>query len=594
MDGNAWERREVNGRWLPDENHMPLKLKGEKVIKCYYTYGQDDAMLQRRIYWLIEKHKDNIALVHYLRTNQNRRRRRQAASAAGTQAAGRAATPAREEGSSEPSEAVFARLSSPETEPTYASSSDGTFRAAAFGRGTAEASAGLSVREPSVSSDFPAGSISVAAAGASNSGRPLASEDARAWNEAGSRNAEVSSPASEAVVAAQSAQPPTPGVDVAAARSFAPGATASVQPPAREAVAASAQPLASGDAAFAFRPLSGGTSDAAFAFFRRPSGAASDISSFVASTHPSISDDAPDIAHHPDLVPPPFPEGTPDITHRPDLVPPLLPDDAALARYAQLDVFAAPLAPTGLDASRESRSAPLGIGLASLSRDDELPRILAPRSGADDAFGAGLDDVRLSQISLSSIENASRILSGMRIADDPAAPGARELGDLATPSASASTRPATAASSDGFGSLDRASSPRVRRSAEGGTTAADERSFALPRLPPGISDAPRHAGAESPRQRSGYALFDASSGVRSDDLSGIPTVTLSGMLGPLSNPPSGMRENAPSGTADLLLTAPSLTSGEYHSTSGISSQAASAWRFGSIRFPASEDDLPNL
>lgn len=55
-DGYAWKR----------EYHVKLKVNGKPTLECYYAHSNDDTLLQRRRYWLLDPAKSNIVLMHYL------------------------------------------------------------------------------------------------------------------------------------------------------------------------------------------------------------------------------------------------------------------------------------------------------------------------------------------------------------------------------------------------------------------------------------------------------------------------------------------------------------------------------------------------
>ncbi|KAJ4810142.1 calmodulin-binding transcription activator [Rhynchospora pubera] len=62
-DGHSWLRKR-NGRTLA-EGHERLKVDNREVLTCYYTPGDENPCLRRRIYWMLDPAYEHIVLVHY-------------------------------------------------------------------------------------------------------------------------------------------------------------------------------------------------------------------------------------------------------------------------------------------------------------------------------------------------------------------------------------------------------------------------------------------------------------------------------------------------------------------------------------------------
>ncbi|KAJ0264278.1 Calmodulin-binding transcription activator 6 [Hirschfeldia incana] len=67
-DGHNWKKKK-DGRTVK-EAHEHLKVGDEERIHVYYAHGEDNTTFVRRCYWLLDKAKENIVLVHYRDTQE--------------------------------------------------------------------------------------------------------------------------------------------------------------------------------------------------------------------------------------------------------------------------------------------------------------------------------------------------------------------------------------------------------------------------------------------------------------------------------------------------------------------------------------------
>ncbi|CAN8269205.1 unnamed protein product [Cochlearia groenlandica] len=67
-DGHNWKKKK-DGRTIK-EAHEHLKVGDEERIHVYYAHGEDNTTFVRRCYWLLDKAKENIVLVHYRDTQE--------------------------------------------------------------------------------------------------------------------------------------------------------------------------------------------------------------------------------------------------------------------------------------------------------------------------------------------------------------------------------------------------------------------------------------------------------------------------------------------------------------------------------------------
>ncbi|KAF3337190.1 calmodulin-binding transcription activator 4-like isoform X1 [Carex littledalei] len=63
-DGYSWQRKR-NGKKTLAEGHERLKVDNREVLTCYYTQGDENPCLRRRIYWMLDPAYEHIVLVHY-------------------------------------------------------------------------------------------------------------------------------------------------------------------------------------------------------------------------------------------------------------------------------------------------------------------------------------------------------------------------------------------------------------------------------------------------------------------------------------------------------------------------------------------------
>ncbi|CAF1933795.1 unnamed protein product [Brassica oleracea var. botrytis] len=67
-DGHNWKKKK-DGRTVK-EAHEHLKVGDEERIHVYYAHGEDNTTFVRRCYWLLDKARENIVLVHYRDTQE--------------------------------------------------------------------------------------------------------------------------------------------------------------------------------------------------------------------------------------------------------------------------------------------------------------------------------------------------------------------------------------------------------------------------------------------------------------------------------------------------------------------------------------------
>ncbi|VVA97929.1 unnamed protein product [Arabis nemorensis] len=67
-DGHNWKKKK-DGRTVK-EAHEHLKVGNEERIHVYYAHGEDHTTFVRRCYWLLDKARENIVLVHYRDTQE--------------------------------------------------------------------------------------------------------------------------------------------------------------------------------------------------------------------------------------------------------------------------------------------------------------------------------------------------------------------------------------------------------------------------------------------------------------------------------------------------------------------------------------------
>ncbi|ESQ48240.1 hypothetical protein EUTSA_v10020047mg [Eutrema salsugineum] len=67
-DGHNWKKKK-DGRTVK-EAHEHLKVGNEERIHVYYAHGEDNTTFVRRCYWLLDKARENIVLVHYRDTQE--------------------------------------------------------------------------------------------------------------------------------------------------------------------------------------------------------------------------------------------------------------------------------------------------------------------------------------------------------------------------------------------------------------------------------------------------------------------------------------------------------------------------------------------
>ncbi|XP_010487565.1 PREDICTED: calmodulin-binding transcription activator 6 [Camelina sativa] len=67
-DGHNWKKKK-DGRTVK-EAHEHLKVGNEERIHVYYAHGEDKTTFVRRCYWLLDKARENIVLVHYRDTQE--------------------------------------------------------------------------------------------------------------------------------------------------------------------------------------------------------------------------------------------------------------------------------------------------------------------------------------------------------------------------------------------------------------------------------------------------------------------------------------------------------------------------------------------
>ncbi|CAN8324717.1 unnamed protein product [Cochlearia groenlandica] len=67
-DGHNWKKKK-DGKTIK-EAHEHLKVGNEERIHVYYAHGNDSPTFVRRCYWLLDKSKEHIVLVHYRETHE--------------------------------------------------------------------------------------------------------------------------------------------------------------------------------------------------------------------------------------------------------------------------------------------------------------------------------------------------------------------------------------------------------------------------------------------------------------------------------------------------------------------------------------------
>eukprot|EP00890_Picochlorum_soloecismus_P004848 jgi/Picsp_1/5364/NSC_02725-R1_calmodulin-binding transcription activator 1 len=69
-DKHVWRKK--NDNKTVKETHEKLKVGDRERLNCYYAHAESGNGLQRRCYWILDKDKDDVVMVHYLCTSTSR------------------------------------------------------------------------------------------------------------------------------------------------------------------------------------------------------------------------------------------------------------------------------------------------------------------------------------------------------------------------------------------------------------------------------------------------------------------------------------------------------------------------------------------